>query len=106
MLVALQGLLQARRVGDEGKIGCATTEILIPVSACCPFWFVVRFFFLDALIHSWILQDDDMEYEKLAKAMVFDLKAKPGERTKTAEEIAEAEKKRLEKLEVRVPVLY
>ncbi|CAI7741106.1 unnamed protein product [Closterium sp. NIES-54] len=42
---------------------------------------------------------DDKQYDVLAREMVFDIRAKPGERTKTAEEAAEAERARLVKLE-------
>lgn len=39
-------------------------------------------------------------YEKLVKEMVMDQRARPSDRTKTPEEIAQEEKERLEKLEV------
>lgn len=39
-------------------------------------------------------------YEKLVKEMVMDQRARPSDRTKTPEEIAQEEKERLQKLEV------
>jgi nucleolar protein 14 len=39
-------------------------------------------------------------YDKLVKEMVMDQRARPSDRTKTPEEIAQEEKERLEKLEV------
>jgi hypothetical protein len=39
-------------------------------------------------------------YEKMVKEMVMDQRARPSDRTKTPEEIAQEEKERLEKLEV------
>ncbi|GJP65236.1 hypothetical protein CLOP_g22147 [Closterium sp. NIES-67] len=42
---------------------------------------------------------DDKQYDVLAREMIFDIRAKPGERSKTAEEAAEAERARLVKLE-------
>ena len=45
--------------------------------------------------------DEYREYDRLSRELLFELRAKPGDRSKTAEEQAEEERKRLEKLEVR-----
>jgi nucleolar protein 14 len=44
-------------------------------------------------------QDKPDEYDKLFNAMVLDMRARPSDRTKTPEEIAQEEKERLEELE-------
>ncbi|KNA23202.1 hypothetical protein SOVF_026920 [Spinacia oleracea] len=44
-------------------------------------------------------QDEPDTYEKLVSEMAFEMRARPSDRTKTAEEIAEEEKERLERLE-------
>lgn len=44
-------------------------------------------------------EEDD--YESLAKSLVFELRAHAGERTKTAEELAEEQREILLELEVR-----
>ncbi|PIA43330.1 hypothetical protein AQUCO_01900002v1 [Aquilegia coerulea] len=44
-------------------------------------------------------QEQPDDYDKLAKEMVLDMRARPSDRTKTPEEIAEEEKERLEQLE-------
>ncbi|CAN1152348.1 Nucleolar protein 14 [Linum perenne] len=44
-------------------------------------------------------QEQPDSYEKLLSEMVFDIRARPSERTKTPEEIAEDERERLERLE-------
>eukprot|EP00271_Cylindrocystis_brebissonii_P001708 TRINITY_DN1198_c4_g1_i1.p1 TRINITY_DN1198_c4_g1~~TRINITY_DN1198_c4_g1_i1.p1 ORF type:complete len:1029 (+),score=344.93 TRINITY_DN1198_c4_g1_i1:40-3126(+) len=43
--------------------------------------------------------EQDEDYEKLAREMAFEMRARAGERMKTAEEAAEAEKERLTELE-------
>ncbi|CAN6470713.1 unnamed protein product [Victoria cruziana] len=45
------------------------------------------------------LQDRPDEYDKLVKEMVMDIRARPSDRTKTPEEIAQEERARLEELE-------
>lgn len=57
----------------------------------------LRFIFLK-LIDDFQGQDDD--YDKLLNVMVLDMRARPSNRTKTPEEIAQEEKERLEELEV------
>ncbi|KAM7487525.1 hypothetical protein LguiB_025009 [Lonicera macranthoides] len=44
-------------------------------------------------------QEKPDEYDKLVNAMVLDMRARPSDRTKTPEEIAQEEKERLEELE-------
>lgn len=44
-------------------------------------------------------QDKPDSYDKLVKEMALDMRARPSDRTKTAEEIAQEEKERLEELE-------
>ncbi|XP_010681128.2 uncharacterized protein LOC104896124 [Beta vulgaris subsp. vulgaris] len=44
-------------------------------------------------------QDEPDSYDKLVSEMVFEMRARPSDRTKTPEEIAEEEKDRLERLE-------
>jgi len=46
-------------------------------------------------------QEEPDSYDKLVSEMVFEMRARPSDRTKTPEEIAEEEKERLEQLEVR-----
>lgn len=47
-----------------------------------------------------ILQEKPDAYDKLVNEMVLDIRARPSNRTKTPEEIAQEEKERLEQLEV------
>jgi hypothetical protein len=47
-----------------------------------------------------VLQEKPDAYDKLVKEMVMDQRARPSDRTKTPEELAQEEKERLEKLEV------
>lgn len=44
-------------------------------------------------------QDEPDSYDKLVSEMVFEMRARPSDRTKTPEEVAEEEKERLEQLE-------
>lgn len=46
------------------------------------------------------LQEKPDSYDKLVNEMVLDRRARPSNRTKTPEEIAQEEKERLEQLEV------
>lgn len=48
----------------------------------------------------FFLKDEPDSYDKLVSEMVFEMRARPSDRTKTPEEIAEEEKERLERLEV------
>jgi nucleolar protein 14 len=45
-------------------------------------------------------QEKPDTYDKLVKEMVMDQRARPSDRTKTPEELAQEEKEHLEKLEV------
>ena len=45
-------------------------------------------------------QEKPDAYDKLVKEMVMDQRARPSDRTKTPEELAQEEKEHLEKLEV------
>lgn len=47
-----------------------------------------------------IFQDQPDSYDKLVSEMVLDMRARPSDRTKTPEEIAQEERERLERLEV------
>jgi nucleolar protein 14 len=46
------------------------------------------------------LQDQPDSYDKLVKEMGLEMRARPSDRTKTPEEIAQEERERLERLEV------
>ena len=46
------------------------------------------------------LQEKPDSYDKLVSEMALDMRARPSDRTKSAEEIAQEEKERLEQLEV------
>lgn len=46
------------------------------------------------------MQEKPDAYDKLVNEMVLDIRARPSNRTKTPEEIAQEEKERLEQLEV------
>lgn len=47
-----------------------------------------------------IWQDQPDSYDKLVKEMALEMRARPSDRTKTPEEIAQEERERLEHLEV------
>lgn len=55
---------------------------------------------LSVLIFSLFWQEQPDSYDKLVKEMALDMRARPSDRTKTAEEIAQEERERLERLEV------
>lgn len=48
----------------------------------------------------YIFQDTPDAYDKLVKVMSLEMRARPSDRTKTPEEIAQEERERLEHLEV------
>lgn len=54
---------------------------------------------LHSLLHCFLQEKPDF-YDKLVNEMVLDRRARPSNRTKTPEEIAQEEKERLEQLEV------
>lgn len=47
-----------------------------------------------------LFQEQPDTYDKLVKEMVLDMRARPSERIRTPEEIAQEERERLEQLEV------
>lgn len=49
---------------------------------------------------NWSLQEKPDHYDKLIGEMVLDARARPSDRTKEPEELAQEEKERLEQLEV------
>lgn len=52
-------------------------------------------------------QEQPDSYDKLVKEMALDMRARPSDRTKTDEEIAQEERERLERLEVScISLLY
>lgn len=49
---------------------------------------------------NWLLQEKPDHYDKLFGEMALDMRARPSDRTKALEEVAQEEKERLEQLEV------
>jgi hypothetical protein len=64
----------------------------------CVFYMIELYFTYQFIILLFIRQSQT--HEKLVKDMVMDQRARPSDRTKTPEEIAQEEKEQLEKLEV------
>lgn len=55
---------------------------------------------MESVILNWSLQEKPDHYDKLVGEMALDMRARPSDRTKAPEELAQEEKERLEQLEV------
>lgn len=59
----------------------------------------------DVKANNTAFQEQPDAYDRLVKEMVLDMRARPSDRIKTPEEIAQEERERLEQLEVLISVI-